>query len=214
MQEPQTRITPPLRRTPPGQQRGQPPGSSREQIRFSVSMSSQPVSTPQTTTPVPGISPDQTILERLPDPHLTRSSLAVSPNAHHDGLQPTQLRGGLAPTPAGPTPEGQQSSISRIAPLFRNRFLHRPPFAFVTHRPPGSQHEEITRMHGFFDPAGSADGSRKRRRRCCLPHCKTASAPQTRRFRGSIARPARTPTDASPPPSRTDNARLGAIVDR
>ena len=73
---------------------------------------------------------------------------------------------------------------------------------------------EIPYMHRFFDPAGSADGSRKRRRRCCLPHCKTASAPQTRRFRGSIARPARTPTDASPPPSRTDNARLGAIVDR
>ena len=24
-------------------------------------------------------------------------------------------------------------------------------------------------MHGFFDPAGSADGSRKRRHRCCLP---------------------------------------------
>ena len=62
---------------------------------------------------------------------------------------------------------------------------------------------EIPYMHRFFDPAGSADGSRKRRRRCCLPHCKTASAPQTRRFRGSIARPARTPTDASQPPSRT-----------
>jgi hypothetical protein len=58
-------------------------------------------------------------------------------------------------------------------------------------------------MHRFFDPAGSADGSRKRRRRCCLPPCRTASAPQARRFRGSIARPARTPTDASPPPSRT-----------
>jgi hypothetical protein len=62
---------------------------------------------------------------------------------------------------------------------------------------------EIPYMHRFFDPAGSADGSRKRRRRCCLPRCRTASAPQARRFRGSIARPARTPTDASPPPSRT-----------
>ena len=58
-------------------------------------------------------------------------------------------------------------------------------------------------MHRFFDPAGPADGSRKRRRRCCLPPCRTASAPRTRRLRGSIARPARTPTDASPPPSRT-----------
>jgi hypothetical protein len=58
-------------------------------------------------------------------------------------------------------------------------------------------------MHRFFDPAESVDGSRKRRQRCCLPRCRTASAPRTRRLRGSIARPARTPTDASSPPSRT-----------
>jgi len=60
----------------------------------------------------------RTLLERLPDPHLTGSSPAFSPNAHHDGLQPTQHRGGLTPTPAGPTPEGQQASISRTAPLY------------------------------------------------------------------------------------------------
>ena len=137
MQEPQTRITPPLRRTPPGQQRGQPPSSSRGQIRSSVSMSSQPVSTPQRRRPSRAPARHQALLERLPDPHLTRSSLAFSPNAHHDGLQPTQLRGGLTPTPAGPTPKGQQSSISRIAPLSRNRFLHQPPFAFVTHESSG-----------------------------------------------------------------------------
>ena len=64
-------------------------------------------------------------------------------------------------------------------------------------------HPETPRMHRFSDPAGSADGSRKRRQRCCLPPCRTTSAPRTRRLRGSIARPARTPTDASPPPSRT-----------
>src|SRR6202008_2330875 len=29
VQEPQTRLTPPLRRTPPGQERGHPPGPSR-----------------------------------------------------------------------------------------------------------------------------------------------------------------------------------------
>ena len=57
-------------------------------------------------------------LERLPGPHLTGSSPAFSPNARHDGLQPTQHRGGLTPTPAGPTPEGQQASISRTAPLY------------------------------------------------------------------------------------------------
>ena len=64
------------------------------------------------TQPVPG--PDA--LERLPDPHLTRSSRALSLVAHHDGLQPTQHQGGLAPAPAGPTLEGQQSSISHAAP--------------------------------------------------------------------------------------------------
>jgi hypothetical protein len=56
------------------------------------------------------------LLERLPGPHLTRSRRAFSLNAHHDSLQLTQLQGGLTPTPAGPTPEGQRSSISRTAP--------------------------------------------------------------------------------------------------
>ena len=46
----------------------------------------------------------------------------------------------------------------------------------VIMRSPGSQHEEITRMHGFFDPAGSDDGSRKRRHRCCLPLIHSTSA--------------------------------------
>jgi hypothetical protein len=58
------------------------------------------------------------LLERLPGPHLTGSSPAFSPNARHDGLQPTQHRGGLTPTPAGPTPESQQASISRTAPFY------------------------------------------------------------------------------------------------
>jgi hypothetical protein len=159
MQEPQTRITPPLRRTPPGQQRGQPPGSSREQIRSSVLMSSQPVSTPQTTTPAPGLSPDQTILERLPDPHLTRSSLAFSLDAHHDGLQPTQLQGGLAPAPAGPTPEGQQSSISRTAPHLK-AVPTSASSAFVTHGPPGSRAWRSPCVPRFSDRAGSHDDSR------------------------------------------------------
>ena len=57
----------------------------------------------------------------------------------------------------------------------------------VTVRPPGSQHEEIARLLGFSDPAGSTDGSRKRRQRCCLPLYPTTSAPRTRLFRGSIA---------------------------
>ena len=61
-------------------------------------------------------------------------------------------------------------------------------------------------MLRFSDPAGSVDGSRKRRRRSCLPLPMTASAPRLP-FRGSIAQPARTPTDASPPPSRAADGR-------
>ena len=54
-------------------------------------------------------------------------------------------------------------------------------------------------MHGVFDRAGSGDISRSRCRRCGLPPTRRASAP--RRwfpFRGSVARPARTPVNASP----------------
>ena len=72
--------------------------------------------------------PDRALLERLPGPHLTRSSRAFSLDAHHDSLQLTQLQGGLTPTPAGPTPEGQQASISRTAPLMSGSFLHDPSF--------------------------------------------------------------------------------------
>ena len=113
-----------------------------------------------TTTPDSSTSPDRTILERLPDPHLTRSRLAFSLNAHHDSRQLTQLQGGLTPTPAGPTPEGQQSSISRIAPHFRKLFLHQPPSAFVTHGSPGSRAWRASCMPGFSDRAGSSGSSR------------------------------------------------------
>ena len=80
-----------------------------------VSMPSERVSTPQRRTPSPGL-PGRALLERLPGPHLTRSRRAFSLDAHHDSLQLTQLQGGLTPAPAGPTPEGQRSSISRTAP--------------------------------------------------------------------------------------------------
>jgi hypothetical protein len=72
------------------------------------------LSTPQRRHPAQAPAPGA--LERLPDPHLTQSSRAFSLVAHHDGLQPTQHQGGLAPAPAGPTLNGQQSSISHAAP--------------------------------------------------------------------------------------------------
>ena len=54
------------------------------------------VSTPQRRHPA---RTQPSALERLPDPHLTRSRRAFSLDAHHDGLQPTQHQGGLAPAP-------------------------------------------------------------------------------------------------------------------
>jgi len=81
----------------------------------------------------PRIFPDRALLERLPGPHLTRSRRAFSLDAHHDSLQLTQLQGGLTPTPAGPTPEGQQASISRTAPPMSGSSYTIPPSAFVTH---------------------------------------------------------------------------------
>ncbi len=73
---------------------------------------------------------------------------------------------------------------------------------------------EIPRMHGFSDPARSADGSRKRRRRCCLPPVVRASAPRRQPISGLYSpayaypyrRFAHALTDAG--------ARLGATVDR
>jgi hypothetical protein len=76
--------------------------------------------------------PGRALLERLPGPHLTGSSPALSLDAHHDSRQLTQLQDGLAPTPAGPTPKGQRSSISHTAPLSRVTYMD-PPSAFVTH---------------------------------------------------------------------------------
>ena len=156
----------------------------------------------------PGL-PGRALLERLPGPHLTGSSPAFSLDAHHDSRQLTQLQGGLTPTPAGPTPESQQSPISRIAPHFRKPLLHQPPSAFVTHRSPGSQHEEIACMRGFSDPAGSADGSRKRLQQCCLPCFPTTSAPQTSPISRLNSRPACTPIQRFAAPSRVANAWSG-----
>ena len=125
-----------------------------------------------------------------------------------------------------PPPQPQPGRCSAASPVLRNRrtsqIVHHgittlafparpaPPSRRADdHRTSRFSRPEIPYMHRFFDPAGSADGSRKRRHRCCLPPCRTASAPRARRFRGSIARPARTPTDASPPPSRTTTRGSG-----
>ena len=82
----------------------------------------------------PWLAPGQALLERLPGPHLTRSSRAFSLDAHHDSLRLTQLQGGLTPAPAGPTPEGQQASISCTASSMKDASYMTPPSTFVTHQ--------------------------------------------------------------------------------
>jgi hypothetical protein len=79
---------------------GHPPDSSRESkipLGFDAISSFRRLNDDTRTKPTTRPS----ALERLPDPHLTRSSRAFPLVAHHDGLQPTQHQGGLAPTPVG-----------------------------------------------------------------------------------------------------------------
>jgi len=171
-------------------------------------MSSQPVSTPQTTTPDPSTRPDRTILERLPDPHLTRSRRAFSLSLTTTVFS-QRSTGWFDAYPRRADAGGPTSLHLSHSTTFRNRFLHQPPLVFVTHGPPGSQHEEITHMHGFFDPARSADGSRKRRQRCCLPLIHSTSAPRYCLFRGSIAGLRAPRTQRFAAPSRDTNAWSG-----
>jgi len=81
---------------------------SKEKQGPSISMPSNLITTPQQRHPTRLQAPSDD-LERLPGPHLTGSSPAFSPIAHHDGLQPTQHQGGLTPAPAGPTAGGPTS---------------------------------------------------------------------------------------------------------
>ncbi len=85
----------------------------------------------------------------------------------------------------------------------------RPTIRRVIVRSPGSQHEEITRMHGFSDPAGSADSSRIRCQGCCLPLIHSTSAPRYCLFRGSIAGLRAPQNQRFAAPSRVANAWSG-----
>jgi hypothetical protein len=83
MHKPQTGLTSPTCRTPPGQESGHPPDSSRADLLhpgFDVTLLSNDTSAaiPKTRT-----------AHRLPDPHLTHL-VRLFHIAHHDGLQPTQ----------------------------------------------------------------------------------------------------------------------------
>ena len=128
--------------------------------------------------PCPALGPGRVALAAFPLAGRLPSTASAAP--------PWALFGGFAGT-TRPS-DFSRSSITGLRPW---PSPHDPPdhqHRRVTVSPPGSRHEEIARMLGFFDPAGSTDGSRKRRQRCCLPSSATASAPQpTTHFRGSIA---------------------------
>ena len=78
----------------------------------------------------------------LPEPGASGTSSWSPPDPVMPGLFPGRsprqssanaAPGGLTPTPAGPTPEGQQASISRTAPPMSGSSYTTPPSAFVTH---------------------------------------------------------------------------------
>ena len=76
--------------------------------------------------------PGRTLLARLPGPHLTRSRRAFSLSLTTTVFS-QRSTGWFGAYPRRPTPEGQQSSISRTAPPIEGIFYTTPPSAFVTH---------------------------------------------------------------------------------
>ena len=115
MRTPQTRLAPPLRRAPPGQQSGQPPGPSRRLWRSPVLMppsSSNDASTVNATT---GNHRHGALsAQRLPGPRLTpqrRLFPGRSPRQPHDH----RSTGRLETTPRRAIPRGHKTLIIRTA---------------------------------------------------------------------------------------------------
>ena len=147
-----------------------------------------------------------------------RSPLPSRPNSSPTCRKETALNTASAAPPwalfdsfAGTTrpSDFSRSSITGLRP---RPSPHDPPLHHdrrVTVRSPGSQHEEITRMHGLSDPAGSAGSSRKRRHRYCLPLIHSTSAPQLCPFRGCKAGLRAPRTQRFAAPSRVANAWTG-----
>ena len=79
----------------------------------------------------PGL-PGRTLLERLPGPHLTRSS-APSPDRSPRRSSANAASGWFGASPRRATPEGQQASISSTAPPMKDAAYMASSSAFVTH---------------------------------------------------------------------------------
>jgi hypothetical protein len=121
--EPRTRLTPPSRRAPPGQYSGRPPGSSQgnsQTPRFRCHLDyANDASSAHARSGLLGLA----LLERLPDPHLTRSS-APSPCRSPRRSSANAAQGGLAPSPegdaGGPTSLHLQHSTASERGLLHN----------------------------------------------------------------------------------------------
>src|SRR5207244_61028 len=126
------------------------------------------------SAPCPALSPERVSLVVFPLAGRLPSATSAAP--------PWALFGGF--TGSTRPSDFSRSSITGLRPW---PSPHDPPLhhdRLVTVRSPGSQHEEITHMLGFSDPAGSDGGSRKRRHRCCLPLIHSPSAPRDCLLRG------------------------------
>jgi len=124
----QTRLTPPSRRAPPGQSTGHPPGSSQENSQTPRLRCHLVCANDASTAHAHQVSPRRTLLERLPGPHLTRSS-APSPRTLTTTVFSQRSTRRFDALPRRATPKGQQASIPNTAPPIRRSCLHQPSFS-------------------------------------------------------------------------------------
>ena len=118
VQEPQTRLTPPLRRAPPGQQTGIRQACLEGEIRTSDFDAVFSLFRRLNSARPSRVSRSERFLERLPGPHLTRSSAPFPVSLTTTVFSQRGIRW-FSACPRGPTLEGRQTSISCTAPLSR-----------------------------------------------------------------------------------------------
>jgi len=190
MQEPQTRITPPLRRTPPSQERGHPPSSSRgkEQApRFRCHLrmfrrlnSARPTESPQPSdSGTSSWSPPGAIKPRLFPGRSPRQSSANAAPGRFDAC-PHRADAG------GPTVLHLSHSSAYLGVLYTT-----PPSASVTHTP---SFPFSCRLSGAFHGHHRRPLGTRRRR----SHPQTTRAQSQQRLRRLLAIPPRPRTTTRP----------------
>lgn len=143
-----TGLAPPLCRAPPGQQAGHPPGSSRRLCSGCGFDASYDVSTRARWF----------ASARLPGPHLTRSSRALSVSAHHPRHDPAQ-RTEVCSLPLPADCEGP-SFIAHAASLQSDHRLHRCPPSRSWHTTGPSYRLPCSRLlHQLFSDTSHCRGA-------------------------------------------------------